>query len=159
MKLLNLSAQALLAGAILAKPLAGNAQAMTPPLPDSAMQHGPGEHGRGPGPGAGHGLPFLRGVTLTEAQQDRVFAIVHAQAPQQHEQMKNVHKAREALDMMAASGQFDEGKAAALAQSAGQAVAAAALLHARVEAQVMALLTPEQRQQATSGHQRHPAHS
>lgn len=156
MKLLNLSAQALLAGAILGKPLAGHAQAMMAP-PERAMQHGgPGEHGRGPG--AHHGLPFLRRVTLTEAQQDRVFAIMHAQEPPRREQMKNVRKAHEALKAMAASGQFDESKAAVLAQAAGQAVAAMALLHARTEAQVMAILTPEQRQQAASERPRHPAH-
>jgi Spy/CpxP family protein refolding chaperone len=157
MKLLNLSAQALLAGAILAKPLAGHAQAMMPP-PEHAMQHG-GAGGHGGGPDARHSLPFLRGVALTEAQQDRVFAIMHAQEPQWREQTKNVRKAHEALNAMATSGQFDDSKAAVLAQAAGQAVAAMALLHARTEAQVMAILTPEQRQQAASERPRHPAHS
>ncbi len=156
MKLPNLPAQVLLVAACLAKPMSGYAQAMTPPPAERAMQHGgPGEHGSGHG---GHGLPFLRGVTLTEAQRDRVFAITHAAEPQQREQMKSAHKAHEALDAMAASGQFDEGKAAALAQTAGQAMAAMALSHARIEAQVMALLTPEQRQQAASEHARRPAH-
>ena len=157
MKLLNLSAQVLLAGAVLAKPLASSAQPMTSPPPERGMQHpGPGEHERGQG--HGRGMPFLRGVTLTEAQKDKVFAIMHAQEPQQREQMKSVRKAHEALETMAASGQFDESKAAALAQDAGKAMAAAALLRARTEAQVMALLTPEQRQQAAAGHSRHPGH-
>lgn len=158
MKLPNLPAQVLLIAACLAKPMSGYAQAMTPPPAERMMQHsGPGEHGRGPGGHGAHGLPFLRGVTLTEAQQDRVFAIMHAAEPQQREQMKSAHKAHEALNAMAASGQFDEGKAAALAQTAGQAMAALALMHARTEAQVMALLTPEQRQQAASAHARRPA--
>ena len=156
MKLPNLPAQVLLVAACLAKPMSSYAQAMTPPPAERMMQHGgPGEHGHGRG---GHGLQFLRGVTLTEAQQDRVFAIMHAAEPQQREQMKSAHKAHEALHAMAASGQFDESKAAALAQTAGQAMAAMALMHARTEAQVMALLTPEQRQQAASEHTRHPAH-
>jgi len=151
MKFLNLSAQALLAGAILAKPMAGNAQPM-PPQPERGMQHaGTGEQGRGHG-----GMPFLRGVTLTEAQKDKVFAIMHAQEPQRRDQMKAIQKAHDALEALASSGQFDETKAATLAQTAGQAMAAAALLRARTEAQVLALLTPEQRQQATSARPRNP---
>ena len=113
---------------------------------------GPGER-RGPGGHGPHGrmgapgLPFLRGVELTEAQQDRLFAILHAQAPQLREQDKIEDKAHEALRAMAEAGDYSEAKAAGHAKALGQAIAARELLRVRTGAQVMALLTPEQRAQ------------
>lgn len=64
------------------------------------------------------------------------------------EQEKAARHAHEALRAMATSGQFDEAKATALAQAAGKAMAAIALQRARTDAQINALLTPEQRRQA-----------
>lgn len=111
---------------------------------------GPGER-RGPGghpshPGGGvPGLPFLRGLNLSEAQQDRLFAILHAEAPQLREQDKIEDKAHAALRAMADTGEVDEARASRHAAALGQAVAARALLRLRTAGQVMALLTPEQR--------------
>lgn len=99
-------------------------------------------HGRAP-----HEM-FLRGVVLDEAQQDKVFAIVHAQEPQMREQGKAARHAHEALRAMATSGQFDDAKAAALAQAGANAMAAMALQRARTDAQIYAMLSPEQRRQA-----------
>ena len=93
----------------------------------------------------GPGLPFLRGIELSEAQEDRLFAILHAGAPQLREQEKAERKALEALDAMRESGRVDDAKAAAQARALGQAVAAQELLHVRTAAQVMALLTPQQK--------------
>lgn len=124
---------------------------------DGPMPHGgPGmmmQHGPGMGPMAGmhgmHGGPMvIPGVELSEAQRDKVFAIMHGQAPQMHEQMKAVHKAHDALRELGKSGAFDEARATALSQQLGAAVAATAMQHARVRAQVHSLLTPEQRKQA-----------
>ena len=114
------------------------------PGPRGPGPHGPGPHGPGPGMG-GPGLPFLRGVELSEAQEDRLFAIMHAQAPQLREQEKAERKALEALDAMRESGRVDDGKAAAQAKALGQAIAAQELLRVRTAAQVMALLTPQQK--------------
>ncbi|HEX5341748.1 MAG TPA: hypothetical protein VFX55_04570, partial [Duganella sp.] len=53
-----------------------------PPMPHA--EHGPrgpefGPAGFGPGPGLGPGRPPLfRGLDLSEAQQDKIFAILHA---------------------------------------------------------------------------------
>jgi Spy/CpxP family protein refolding chaperone len=136
--------------------------AFAQPIPP---QPGPGEHGpmgmeRGPGGPGMHrrgGMPFLHGVQLSETQQDRVFAIMHAQAPAQRELEKKIRAAHEALRGAGASAQFDEARASAQAQALGQAVAAEALLRARTEAQVFAVLTPEQREQAARAReQRHP---
>jgi protein CpxP len=107
--------------------------------------------------GHGGGPMSLRGVVLDEAQQDKVFAIVHAQEPQMREQEKAARHAHEALRAMVTSGQFDEAKASALAQAGAKAMAATALQRARTDAQINALLTPEQRRQANDhGPRREP---
>jgi Spy/CpxP family protein refolding chaperone len=106
-------------------------------------------------PAAGHdrapGMPFghapLRRLKLTEAQQDKVFAIMHAQAPQRRDYDKAVRKAHEALRELARADKFDDARANALSRDLGQAIAAQALLQARTEAQIQAVLTPEQREE------------
>lgn len=133
--------------------------------PDDRDGRGPGGPGPGPDGGAGRGhpggfgglapggpgpgMPFghLHGLALSEAQQDKLFAIMHAQAPQRRDQEKAMRKAGDALRELGRAERFDEAKAAALSRDLGQAVAAEALLRARTEAQVLAVLTPEQRAQ------------
>ena len=67
---------------------------------------GPGGRGpMGPPPGAGFSFgpgfapqaPLFRGVELTEAQEDNIFAILHAEKPYLREQAKAAGKAQEAL--------------------------------------------------------------
>jgi len=154
----HLRAAILIAAAIAAAPLSF-AQPM-PPAPagehgaDRAPDAGPGP-GERRGPGGhgprhgmqGPGLPFLRGIALTEAQEDRLFAILHAQAPQLREQDKIEDKAREAVRTMLDAGDFNEARAAVHTRALGQAIAARELLRVRTAGQVMALLTPEQRAQ------------
>lgn len=122
---------------------------------DGPRHHGFGLSGPGaPGPETPAFLPFvpplpghLRHLDLSEAQQDKLFAIMHAAAPQQRAQMKAERKAHEALRALGGSPQFDEAKANAAARDLGQAIAAGALLRARIESQVLAVLSPEQREQ------------
>ena len=110
--------------------------------------------GFGPGPGAERGPgaqglpPFLHGIELSEAQQDKVFAATYAQAPLLREQQKIAFKADEQLQALAASSAYDDAKASALANMAAQAMAQIRLLQARLEQQLLAVLTPEQRKQA-----------
>jgi Spy/CpxP family protein refolding chaperone len=113
---------------------------------------GHGFPGAGPGFGPGFGpgpvrLPFFRGMELTEAQEDKVFAILHAEAPYLREQSKAEVKAREALHALADADKYDDGKAAALAQAAATASANIALQHVRTRQKLLAVLTPEQRKQ------------
>jgi Spy/CpxP family protein refolding chaperone len=131
--------------------------------PDGDADHGPNA---GPGPGERrgpgghalrHGLPFLRGIDLTEAQEDRLFAILHAQAPQLREQDKIEDRAHEALRAMLDAGDYNETRAAAHTKALGQAIAARALLRVRTAGQVMALLTPEQRAQLRQEHKQERA--
>jgi Spy/CpxP family protein refolding chaperone len=102
----------------------------------------------GPPPQAMPGSPFLRGIALSEAQQDKVFAATYAQAPLLREQEKIAFKAHAQLRELAASDAYDDAKAGALASTAAQAMATVSLLQARLEQQLLAVLTPEQRQQA-----------
>lgn len=120
-----------------------------PPPPGMPPLGGPGMAGGEP--------PVLRGVDLSEAQQDKVFAILHAEAPYVREQLKAGGKAQEALHAMSAGGQFDDAKAAALAQAGAQAMANLALQHIRTDQKLLALLTPEQRKQLAEDRSRHPA--
>lgn len=116
------------------------------PGPPPGFGHGPG-HGPG-GPGAQGLPPFLHGIDLSEAQQDKVFAATYAQAPLLREQEKIAFKAHAQLRELAGSSAYDDAKASALASTAAQAMAQISLLHARLEQQLLAVLTPEQRKQA-----------
>lgn len=110
--------------------------------------HGWGEHRHGRH-GREHGGLFrrLHRLNLSEAQRDKLFNIRHAAEPEFRERMKAVRKAHVALAELARAERFDDAKAAALSRELGQAVAAQALLRARTEAQAMAVLSPEQRDQ------------
>lgn len=133
--------------------------------PDQGPDHGPGfgpgfgpEHGPGfgPGPGLGGRPPFFRGVELSEAQQDKVFTILHAEAPYVREQVKAAAKAREALRALAGADKYDDAKAAALAKEAATADANLALQHVRTQQKLLAVLTPEQRKKQADEKPRHP---
>lgn len=120
----------------------------------SAMAFETGQERRPPPPmtEAGWGAPNgrmdampLHGLELSDAQHDKLFAIMHAQAPQAHELHGRLRKAQQALHDLAQGEKFDDAMATALSQEFGSASAAMALMHARTAAQVKVLLTPEQR--------------
>jgi protein CpxP len=141
-----------------------------PMMPGGAgqMERGPGGfgHGFGPGPhhgmppfggfGGFHGSPVLRGVELTEAQQDKVFAILHDQEPYLRDQAKAAGKAHEALRALSSSDKYDDAKAATLAQAAATAMANITLQHVRTDQKLLALLTPEQRKKQAEEKPHHP---
>ena len=122
------------------------------------MEHGP-SHG-----GVFHGgemfgesddvPPMLRHLRLSEAQQDKIFAIMHAQAPQAHELGKAIRKAHQGLHELVTGAIFDDAKAKALTDALGKAVADSTLLHTRTHRQIFDVLTPEQRQEL----ERHGGH-
>jgi len=123
--------------------------------PDGPDGGAGGRSAMGPPPGAGFSfapgfgpqVPLFRGVELTEAQEDRIFAILHAEKPYLREQAKAAGKAREALRALAEGDKYDDAKAAALAQAAARAGANIALQHVRTRQKLLAVLTPEQRKQ------------
>jgi Spy/CpxP family protein refolding chaperone len=149
MKAIRLTmAGALLAACCATSFAAGQAEGPAPagrPDADHA-QEGQGRGFDGPGHGHGH-MGFFGHLQLSEAQQDRLFAIHHAAAPQRRQQEKAIRHAHDALRALGDSAQFDEARANAAARELGQAIAAEVLLRTRVHAQMLALLTPEQREQ------------
>ena len=104
-----------------------------------------------------HGGPMmhLRGLDLSEAQRDQVFRIFHEQAPAVHEQMKQVHSARQQLMKLAAADRFDEARARQAADVQAKALSALAFLRAQTMHRVREVLTPEQRQKLNDRMERH----
>lgn len=167
-----------LAAATLALPLTSHAavdgdDAGGPPrAPMHAPMHGTpgdarddeGDGPRGPGRPGPHGpafgmpgdVPFLRGVDLTEAQQDRIFTILHGQVPYLREQHKAREKAERALFGLHGAAKYDDAAAVKLAQAAAQAMANITLQHLRTEQKVLAVLTAEQRKQVEEAKARPP---
>jgi periplasmic protein CpxP/Spy len=107
-----------------------------------------------------HGGPMmqLRGLDLSDAQRDQVFKIFHEQAPAAHEQMKQMHSARQELMKLAAADRFDEARARQAADLQAKALSALALQRAQTMHRVREILTPEQRQRLDERTQRrgHP---
>lgn len=113
---------------------------------DRDVPPAPGTLARGPGFGPGR-LPFLRGVELSDEQQDKIFAILHAEAPYLREQSRASAKAREALHALVETANYDDAQAAALAKQAATAETNIALQHVRTQRKLLALLTQQQRKQ------------
>ena len=125
--------------------------ALAIPLSAVAFQGNSGEHkgcgGRG-GPGIGGEMPqHLRGLNLSEAQRDKVFEIMHAQAPVMREKAKVARKAGEDLRALTTAADFSDAKARTLADTEAKAMADMSLVRAKAERQVFEVLTPEQRKQ------------
>ena len=115
----------------------------------------------GPAPGMFAGdrpPPYLMDLNLTEDQQDKVFAIMHASAPAIRDQFKAVRKAREALHDLGHAAQFDSGNAGSLAQALGKAESQLALLQARNDHDIFAVLTDEQRKDLADHEREHGPH-
>jgi Spy/CpxP family protein refolding chaperone len=130
--------------------LAGGTVLLLPLLATAAPPPGPGDdpmaNHLGPPPLLDEARPpsFLRDVALSDEQQDKVFAIVHAAAPALREQMKAERKARDALHDLVKSAQFSDSLASSLAQAEGKAQSQLALLRTRMEHDVYIVLTPDQ---------------
>jgi Spy/CpxP family protein refolding chaperone len=100
---------------------------------------------RGGGPGGlgllGPGGAGLEGASLTDAQKDQVKSIVDAHRDEMRALLDRQAQARRTLVASADSGQVDT----AAATEVGNASAALALAEARLRADVLHVLTPEQR--------------
>ena len=144
----NLSLRSLLVASsiALALPLAAQARPMM-------GGHGHGQCDGGPmsmqserGFFGGEKMPrMLRGLDLTEAQQDKVFALMHEQAPAMREKAKEMRAARIAMRDMMMSDKYDEAQVKALTERSAQAMAEMAQMRARSANEIYKLLTPEQR--------------
>jgi Spy/CpxP family protein refolding chaperone len=105
------------------------------PPPGGPHQRLSGMHGGGP----------LAGLDLDEAQQDKLFALDHEQQPQLRTLRRQADKSRRELAELGRSGQYSDAKAKQLADGLAHAESELALMRARFDSKVFALLTPEQR--------------
>lgn len=126
--------------------LAAHAQPPAGFEPPAGMMPHHGPHDMMAPHGPGMLPPYLRDLKLSDAQEDKIFVIVHAQAPQMREQMKAMKKAHEQMRELALADQYDEGRAKALADTAAKAMSEMSLQRLRTDRQILAVLTPEQRQ-------------
>lgn len=92
--------------------------------------------------------PYLRGLSLSEAQRDKVFAILHAQAPAMRDKAKAVQRAEADLRGLALAPDYSEARARTLADASARAMAEMTLARVAIDRQVLEVLTPEQRKQA-----------
>lgn len=91
--------------------------------------------------------PYLRGIKLTETQEDKIFTLMHEQIPAFREQGKQRHKTMNELRALENAEKFDEAKAQQLAEKLAAIEKEAVLTRARNDYKIFSLLTPEQRQQ------------
>ncbi|MCB4359794.1 Spy/CpxP family protein refolding chaperone [Quatrionicoccus australiensis] len=143
-----------LAAAALALAVPLTVSAAPGPQGDCAGMESRGAHGKRAGGmermaqgGSESPMHALRGVNLSEVQRDKVFEIMHAQAPVMRERAKAEQKANEELRKLAAAPDYSEAKARALSEAIGKAAAEAALARVKVDRQIADVLTPEQRKQ------------
>ena len=114
----------------------------------SAAAQGPGpgfRHRGGPGgPGGfGRGGFGLNLPSLTDAQRQQIRSVVQSHREEMRTLVSRERAARQALRASAEAGQVDQNQAAEL----GSATAALATLRAQTHAEVLQVLTPEQRQE------------
>lgn len=131
--------------------------ALAVPLTALAFGGAPGEHVRCEGVemhgAAGpHGRgemvpPQLRGLALSEGQRDKVFEIMHAQAPAMRDKAKAWRRAEDELRGLATAADYSEARAQSLTDAAARAMAEMAMLRAKTDRQLFEVLTPEQRKQ------------
>lgn len=111
--------------------------------------HHDNKGGHGYKHGGQAGMPHhFKALNLTQDQQDKVFAIMHEQAPAKYAQHKQQRETMEALRTLAQADTFDEAKAQQLTDQLGKLEKEKALSRIKTEAKINAVLTPEQRQKA-----------
>lgn len=134
--------------------------ALTATLPAQAMPDQPGACGEMASP-QGHGRhgnhaaglpgeplpPYLRGLKLSESQRDRIFELMHDQAPQLRAIGKKARQSVEQLHRQALSPAYDSAQTRSLADSAGRAHGEMLARRAEIDQKVFAILNAEQRQQ------------
>jgi Spy/CpxP family protein refolding chaperone len=91
---------------------------------------------------------MLGALKLDEAQADKVFEILHAQAPAVRSATKTLRKANDELRALALSESYDAAKARTLADAASRAMGELALMRADADHRIWSVLTAEQRRRA-----------
>lgn len=112
--------------------------------PGGAMMHAE----MGPFGGGMHLPLFMRELNLSDAQNDKIFKIMHDQAPALRDKAKEASKANYELHGLMLSDKYDEARVRALSETSAQAMAAMAQMRAASLNQIYQTLTPEQRKKA-----------
>ncbi|MGY1490051.1 Spy/CpxP family protein refolding chaperone [Methylobacillus pratensis] len=86
----------------------------------------------------------LAGLELSEAQEDKIFYLLHAEAPAIRNNFKQQRKLREEIDKLGTAPSFDEKKARQLAAELARVQSDAIFSRISTESRIRALLTPEQ---------------
>lgn len=154
----------ILAGIVLsALPLFAHAQDVPPSLPHGCRDFNmPAMHnGAQPPAGMMHmGMPLspspLADLDLTELQQEKIFELMHAQAPTIFEKEKIARKTMHDLRQLTQSERFDTAKAKSLAEAHGKAIAELIYLQTETQAKIWSLLAEAQRKQLAAQHDQHP---
>lgn len=111
----------------------------------ASMRHHPGAHeGSHPRSHQGGAMGWLKGLDLSEAQRDRMFEIMHAQAPKMREQRKALQAARKELGQFSTAAQLDATQVQAASTKVAQAMASMIEHQVRTRNALFQQLTPEQ---------------
>jgi protein CpxP len=104
-------------------------------------------------------LGYLTDVLdLTQAQQDQAKAIMDKEKPVIDPLMKQLMQAHKDLSSLEDSGTFDEAKVRALAAQNTQAMTELFVQKARIHAELVQILTPEQKAKLAQVKAKHEAH-
>lgn len=108
------------------------------------------------------GVPLMQGIPfqyldlyLTDVQQDKIIALVHPQLPVTWKMEKQRQQLLEELNKLANVDKFDESKGNEIAEKLAALEKDAVFNRAKIDSQIFAILTPEQRKQL-SEHKPHP---
>lgn len=106
-----------------------------------------GSCGVGPVAESGRMPPYLRQLNLSEAQRDKVFDVVHGQAPAMRKMAKAGRDAEESLRKLVLSTEYSEPKARELSDRVAKATADLSMARATADRQIYEVLTADQRSQ------------
>jgi len=90
--------------------------------------------------------PMLQALKLSDAQDDKLFALMHEQAPLRHEKMKLLQHARADLDALSHADQLDAARLRQLSGTIAQTMAELQVLDITTRFQIRAMLTSSQRE-------------
>ena len=113
----------------------------------AAVLFAQGMHGHG-GP---HGMfgdmlnRYADALDLTSAQQDQIKSIWEKEKPTMKPLMQQMHQGHAAMKALVESGTFDEAKTRALATQNAQTMIELEVQHARIQSEMLQVLTPEQK--------------
>lgn len=133
------------AAGLTAHPLAGEQGPGGPGI--GRTQRGPGGPMRGPGGRGGFDLPGLSQLELTDAQKEQIRATRESHRDEMRQVGERTREAQRTLDLATHTGTVDENDIRAKSTALAAAIADGAILRARVNAEILNMLTAEQKQQ------------